>query len=92
MWCTKNVDDDLCWHCAWKLKVLGALMYCRDQLNTMGNEQLHSEFTQKSRTSHSLNLQIARSYTRRYVTWALSLVAADDHFNLPLGFVWVITR
>ena len=35
------------------------------------------------------NLQIIRSDIRPYIKWAVSLVTAYGHFNLPQGFVWV---
>ena len=36
-----------------------------------------------------LNLQITRSDIRPHIKWAVSLVIAYGHFNLPQGFVWV---
>ena len=36
-----------------------------------------------------LNLQITRSDIRLHIKWAVSLVIAYGHFNLPQGFVWV---
>ena len=36
-----------------------------------------------------LNLQIVRSDIRPHIKWAVSLVIAYGHFNLPQGIVWV---
>ena len=36
-----------------------------------------------------LNLQIVRSDIRPHIKWAVSLVIAYGHFNLPRGIVWV---
>ena len=36
-----------------------------------------------------LNLQIVRSDIRPHINWAVSLVIAYGHFNLPQGIVWV---
>ena len=36
-----------------------------------------------------LNLQITRSDIRPHIKWAVSLMIAYGHFNLPQGFVWV---
>ena len=36
-----------------------------------------------------LRLQITRSGIRPHQKWAVSLVIAYGHFNLPWGFVWV---
>ena len=36
-----------------------------------------------------LNLLIARSDIRPHTKWAVRLVIAYGHFNLPQGFVWV---
>ena len=36
-----------------------------------------------------LNLQITRSDIRPHIKWAVSLVIAYGHFNLPHGFMWV---
>ena len=36
-----------------------------------------------------LNLQITRSDIRPRIKWAVSLVIAYGHFNLPQGIVWV---
>ena len=36
-----------------------------------------------------LNLQITRSDIRPHIKWAVSLVLAYGHFNIPLGFMWV---
>ena len=36
-----------------------------------------------------LNLQITRSDIKPHTKWAVSLVIADGHFNLPHVFVWV---
>ena len=38
-----------------------------------------------------LNLQITRSDIRPHIKLAVNLMIANGHFNLPLGFVWVIT-
>ena len=38
------------------------------------------------------NLQITRSDIRPHIKWAVSLVIAYGHFNLPRGFVWVCMR
>ena len=35
------------------------------------------------------NLQFTRSDIRPHIKWAVSLVIAYGHFNLPQGFVWV---
>ena len=35
------------------------------------------------------NLQITRSDIGPYIKWAVSLVIAYGHFNLPREFVWV---
>ena len=35
------------------------------------------------------NLQIVRSDVRPYIKWAVSLVFAYSHFNIPLGCEWV---
>ena len=35
------------------------------------------------------NLQITRLYIKLHIKWAVSLVIAYGHFNLPRGFVWV---
>ena len=40
-------------------------------------------------TTLFLNLHITRSDIRHHVKWAVSLVIAYGHFNLPRGFVWV---
>ena len=42
-------------------------------------------------TIRFLNLQITRSDIRSHVKWAVSLVIAYGHLNLPQGFVWVRT-
>ena len=34
-------------------------------------------------------MQITKSDIRPHIKRAVSLVTADDHFNLPLEFVWV---
>ena len=39
-----------------------------------------------------LCLQITKSDIRPQVKWAVNLVIADIHFNLPQGFVWVPKR
>ena len=36
-----------------------------------------------------LTLQMTRADIRPHIQWAVSLVIADGHFNLPQGFVWV---
>ena len=36
-----------------------------------------------------LNLQVTRSDVRPHIKWAVNLVIAYGHFNLPQGFVWV---
>ena len=36
-----------------------------------------------------LNLQVTRSDMRPHIKWAVSLVIAYGHFNLPQGFVWL---
>ena len=36
-----------------------------------------------------LNLQITRLDIRPHIKWAVNLVIAYGHFNLPQGFVWV---
>ena len=36
-----------------------------------------------------LNLQIIRSDIRPDIKWAVSLLIAYGHFNLPQGIVWV---
>ena len=33
-----------------------------------------------------------KSDIRPHINWAVSLVIAYGHFNLPLGFVWVFIR
>ena len=38
-----------------------------------------------------LNLEITRSDIMPHIKWAVSLVIAYGHFNLPQGFVWVCT-
>ena len=35
------------------------------------------------------NLQIARSDIKPHIKWAVSLVFAYGHFNIPLGCEWV---
>ena len=35
-------------------------------------------------TSYFFNLQITRSDTRPHIKWAVSLLIADGHFNLPV--------
>ena len=39
-----------------------------------------------------LNLQITRSEIRPHIKWAVTLVIAYGHFNLPRGFVWVCSH
>ena len=36
-----------------------------------------------------LNLQVTRSDISQHIKWAVSLLIAYGHFNLPQGFVWV---
>ena len=36
-----------------------------------------------------LNLQITRLDIRPHIKWAVILVIAYGHFNIPQGFVWV---
>ena len=36
-----------------------------------------------------LKLHITRSDIRAHIKWAVRLVVAYGHFNLPRGFVWV---
>ena len=41
------------------------------------------------KTSSFLYLQITRSDNRQHVKLAVSLMIADGHFDLPLGFVYM---
>ena len=46
-------------------------------------------YSMPSMTILFLNLQIIRSDIRPDIKWAVSLVIAYGHFNLPQGIVWV---
>ena len=46
-------------------------------------------YSMPSMTILFLNLQIIRSDIRPDIKWAVSLVIAYSHFNLPQGIVWV---
>ena len=38
-----------------------------------------------------INFHVTRSDTRTHIKWAVSLVIAYGHFDIPHGFAWVCT-
>ena len=71
-----------------------SLLYCFTEFKVCGFVLFNATWSLEGHsvscmTILSLNFQIARSDIRSNVKWAVGLVIAYGHFNLPQGFVWV---
>ena len=69
-------------------------MYTKQLLVWVWFVSFYDTSSQKGHTVPSvtilfLNLQITTSDIRPYIKWAVSLVFAYGHFNLPQGIVWI---